>query len=26
MVDLAFAGLSSYLKDMMEEHDFTDVN
>jgi hypothetical protein len=26
MVDLAFVGLSSYLKDMMEEHDFTDVN
>jgi hypothetical protein len=26
LADLAFAGLSSYLKDMMEGHDFTDVN
>jgi hypothetical protein len=26
LADLAFAGLCSYLKDIMEGHDFTDVN
>jgi hypothetical protein len=26
LVDLAFAGLSSYLKDRIEGHDFADVN
>jgi hypothetical protein len=26
LANLAFAGLSSYLKDWMEGHDFTNVN